>query len=286
MVSLLRDGKHVKTRKEEQIMSRYEHAITTLQARTILSMIDNHYVNFTSAENIKMGACHIVSQLMKDFPDQFPSSPETKEYFSYLAFTLSACAKYGVKTGQLKVIDFLAMIADAKEKNETSLHDFGAFGDLFEILVRCAFMKKLSLVTWSALSVKDILTCDMVSKKYGRIEIGHNGKTLTFGTLFDYMSGEYDSIVYGVFSDEDKKMVYDFLKNRQYEKAIETVCSYSVYWRSKYDFQKDMDGLTRGKGITVKSGQVQVVYNPGKYNAFVQAIENGIFTSLDEMLQG
>lgn len=267
-------------------MSRYEHAISTLQARTILSMIDNHYVKFTSAETIRACANHIVTQLTEEFPEQFPTTPATKEYFSYLAFTLSACAKYGVKTGQLKVIDYLAMIAEAKERNAEYLHDFGAFGDLFEILIRCAFMKKLSLVTWSALSVKDVLTCDIVSKKYGKIEVGHNGKTLTYGTLFDYMEGDYDSIVYGVFSDDDKKAVYDFLKNKQYDKAIETVCVYSVYWNNKYKFREDMDNLTRGKGITVKSGQIQVVFNPGKYNAFVQAIENGIFTSLDETLKG
>ena len=267
-------------------MSRYEHAITTLQARTILSMIDNHYVKFTSAETIRACANHIVTQLVEEFPEQFPTTPETKEYFSYLAFTLSACAKYGVKTGQLKVIDYLAMIAEAKERNAEYLHDFGAFGDLFEILIRCAFMKKLSLVTWSALSVKDVLTCDIVSKKYGKIEVGHNGKTLTFGTLFDFMEGDYTSVVYGVFSDEDKKKIYGFLKNKQYEKAIETVSMASVYWSDKYKFREDMDGLTRGKGITVKSGQIQVVFNPGKYNAFLDAIDNGIFESLDETLNG
>lgn len=270
---------------EERVynMSRYENRISTLQARTILSMIDSCSVNFSCVENIRKSAVRIVREVETTFPENFPTIDDM--HFSYLAFTLSNCAKYGVKTGKLKVIDYLAMLAQAKEENELNICDLGAFGDLFEILVRCAFMKKLSLVTWSALSVKDILTCDIVSKKYGKIEVGHNGKTLTYGTLFDYMSGDYDGIVYGVFSEEDKKTVYDFLKNRQYEKAIETVCAYSVYWSNKYDFQNDMNNLTRGKGITVKSNQIQVVYNPGKYNAFVQAIENGIFTSLEETLK-
>lgn len=265
-------------------MSRYENKLSTLQARTLLSMMDEYSVNFSSIENIRMSASRIVREVETTFPEQFPTTDNL--HFSYLAFTLSGCAKYGVKTGRLKVIDFLAMLAEAKEENENSISDYGAFGDLYEILIRCAFLRKLSLVTWSALSVKDVLTCDMVSKKYGRIEIGQNGKTLTFGTLFDYMSGEYDSIVYGVFSPDEKKAIYDFLKERKYDKAIETVCMNSVYWRSKYDFQKDIDGLTRGKGITVKSGQIQVVFNSGKYNAFIDAIENRIFQSLDEMLKG
>lgn len=264
-------------------MSRYENKLSTLQARTLMSMMDKYSVNFSSIENIRMSASRIVREVETSFPEFFPT--ENDMHYSYLAFTLSGCAKYGVKTGQLKVLEYLAMYAELKEDNETSINDLGAFGDLYEVLIRCAFLKKLSLVRWTALSVKDILSCDMISKKYGKIEIGHNGKTLTFGTLFDYMEGEYESVVYGVFSADEKKAIYDFLKEGEYEKAIATVCANSVYWKSKYSFQHDIDNLTRGKGITVKSGQIQVVFNPGKYNAFIEAIENRIFPSLDETLK-
>ena len=98
------------------------------------------------------------------------------------------------------------------------------------------------------------------------------------------MSGDYTSVVYGVFSDEDKREVYNLCRNKEYEKALDFVTSYSVYWSNKYDFENDMNGLTRGKGITVKKCGVQVVYNDGKYNAFVSALEDGKFTSLFEML--
>ena len=145
-------------------------------------------------------------------------------------------------------------------------------------------MRKKALVRWSMLSVKDIKTADISSKKYGIIEVGHNGKTLTCGTLLDYMSGEYTSVVYGVFSEEDKKEVYALCKNKQYDKAIDYICSYSAYWASKYDFQKDMDSLTRGTGITAKACGIQVVYNEGKYNAFLTALDNGVFKSLAETL--
>lgn len=262
-------------------MARHENAITTLQARTILSAISDFSGSLASRENIEKAAVSIVDNLVSLFPLQFPSA----DMFSFLSFTLSSCAKEGIKRGDLTILDYLSILADIKETNEQDINDFGAFGDLYEILIRCAFMRKLALVRWSMLSVKDIKTADIVSKKYGIVEVGHNGKTLTFGTMFDYMDGNYTSIVYGVFSDDDKKEVYDLVRNKQYEKALDYVCAYSAYWENKYDFQSDMDGLTRGKGITVKACGVQVVYNQGKYDAFLSALEDGKITSLAETLK-
>lgn len=261
-------------------MARHENSLTTLQARTIISAIVVYVGSLCNRENIEKAALSIVDNLISLFPVQFPSVDK----LSFLSFTLSSCAKEGIKRNELTILDYLSILADIKENNEQEINDFGAFGDLYEILVRCAFMRKLALVRWSMLSVKDIKTADIVSKKFGVVEVGHNGKTLTFGTMFDYMDGDYTSMVYGVFSEEDKKEVYNLVRNREYEKAIDYVCAYSGYWANKYDFQKDMDGLTRGKGITVKACGVQVVYNAGKYDAFLSALEEGTITSLAETL--
>jgi len=261
-------------------MARHENALTTLQARTIISSILAFVGSLCSRENIEKAAISIVDNLISLFPVQFPSA----DRLSFLSFALSSTAKEAIKRGELTILDYLSMLADIKETNEQTINDLGAFGDLYEILVRCAFMRRLALVRWSMLSVKDIKTSDIISKKYGVIEVGHNGKTLTFGTLFDYMDGNYTSVVYGVFSEEDKKAVYSLVRNKEYEKAIDYICAYSAYWANKYDFQKDMDNLTRGKGITVKSCGVQVVYNTGKYDAFLSALEDGKFTSLAETL--
>ena len=202
-----------------------------------------------------------------------------------MAFTLSSLARYAVKIGLINIIEYLKLYAMVKERNESLIKDFGAFGDLFEVLVRCALMRKLSLVRWSALSVKDVMHSDIISKKYGKIEVGHNGKTLTFGTLFDYMEGDYNAIIYGVFSEEDKTEIYNLCKNGEYEKTLDYITSYCALWENKYKFQEDIDGLTRGKGITVKGGQIQVVYNPSKYSAFLDALEEGKITSLFETLK-
>lgn len=269
-------------------MARYENSISTLQARTILSVIESYAKPIESKTDVeKVGKLAVKLCL-----DKFPSVFTREEGKAYMAFSLSATAKKAVKDGTMKVLDYIAMLAEEKEENnnaKTSYNgkaDFGAFGDLYEVLIRCALLRKISLVRWSALSVKDVETSDIESKKFGLLEVGHNGKTLTFGTMFDYMEGNYDSIIYGVFSDEDKAKVYELCKTKQYNKAIEYVCTYSVYWSDKYAFQHDIDNLTSGKGITAKKCGIQVVYNAGKHKAFTDAIENGTFTSLYETLNG
>lgn len=269
-------------------MARYENSLTTLQARSIIYIIENTAPALCDRYAIEDFTFSVVEKIEKDFPDIFPvdysNGKENNPHFSYLAFTFSATAKFAIKCGDLKILEYLAILADVKEGNEKDFHDFGAFGDLYEVLIRCAFMRKKSLVKWSALSVKSIECSDIVSQKYGIIEVGHNGKTLTFGTIFDHMAGNYNSVVYGVFSEEDKKEVYKLCKARQYEKALDYVTSYSAYWSNKYQFEQDMNELTRGKGITVKKCGVQVVFNSGKYSAFLNALEEGKFPSLYEIL--
>lgn len=269
-------------------MARYENSLSTLQARSILYFIENNAPAMPDKYAVEDFAFSVVEKVENDFPEVFPvdndNGKENNPHFSYLAFTFSACAKFAIKVGDLNILEYIAILAEVKEGNEKDIHDFGAFGDLYEVLIRCAFMRKKSLVQWSMLSVKSIENADIVSSKYGIIEVGHNGKTLTFGTVFDHMAGDYTSIVYGVFSDEDKKEVYKLCRDKEYEKALDYVTSYSVYWASKYDFENDMNNLTRGKGITAKKCGVQVVYNAGKYDAFVSALNEGKLTSLFETL--
>lgn len=269
-------------------MARYENTLSTLQARSILFYIEHNAPAMRDKYEVENFAFSVVETMEKDFSDIFPvddsNGKENNPHFSYLAFAFCACSKFAIKCGDLNILEYISILAEVKEGNEKDIHDFGAFGDLYEILVRCAFMRKKALVRWSMLSVKSIESSDIISKKYGITEVGHNGKTLTFGTVFDPMAGEYTSIVYGVFSEEDKKEVYTLCRNKEYERALDYITSYSVYWADKYQFEQDINNLTRGKGITAKKCGIQIVYNAGKYNAFLSALEDGKFISLFEML--
>ena len=263
-------------------MNKHDNKLTTAQARTALAAINA--ADIAALDNRPMiheTAAAIVSNLCIAFPKNYPADIIP----ALFAFVLSNLGRRAVREGIVKVPEYIAMIAEEKQENESSLRDFGAFGDLFEILARIALVKKSSLVSWRLLSVRDIMACDVVSRKYGRIEIGHNGKTLTFGTFFDYMAGDYDAVIYGVFSAEDKAEIYNLCKNGEYENAVSYISEYSALWENKYQFQHDMDNISRGAGITEKGGQIQVVFNPSKYDAFLRALENGVFPSLAETLK-
>ena len=265
-------------------MARYENSVTVLQARTMMEYIETNAPKLWNRETIETFAIETVSAMKDLFPDQFKTeTPDDDRKF--IAFSLSACAKHAIKVGDLSVLNYIALLAEVKQENEKAIKDFGAFGDLFEILVRCALMRKLSLVRWSMLSVKDVNKTDIISKKYGKLELGHNGKTFSFGTMFDYMAGDYTGVIYGMFDDYMKERIYMLCRQHEYENALNYVTSYCALWEDKYDFQRFMDDLTRGKGITAKGANIQVVYNTGKYNAFVEALEQGKMESLYDTLQ-
>lgn len=269
-------------------MSRYENAISTLQARSIVYAVENFSIHpLNNEETITSEAFRLIAFLQETDEKHFPIGNTEEEKHDnimvFLPFMLSSLARFAIKSGDLTVNEYVSMLSNLKSTNEKERNDFGAFGDLIEILVRCFFMRSLHLVNWSTLSVKAIYENDIESKKYGIIEVGHNGKTLTSGNVFDFMCGKYTSVVYGMFDDMDKKSIYSLCREGNLKKAIDTVSSFMCYWSDKYVFQKDMDNLTRGKGITLKDCGVQVVYNDGKYRAFQNAIDTGMFVTLSEL---
>lgn len=259
---------------------KHDFALSTLQARTALALINQSAATLDSKQAIETESKKIIETLTKQFPANYPA-----EIIPALwAFVLSNVGKKAVRDNTITAYEYIAILAESKRENAETRKDFGAFGDLFEILARLALVKNQNLINWRLLTVKDINRPDIVSNKYGIIECGTNGKTWTYGTLFDYMAGDYTSVIYGVFMDEDKQAIYDLCANQQIEEAIDYIAQYSVYWPDKYQFQYDMDNLTRGKGITEKGGNIQCQFNIGKYDAFIAALESGKFKSLKESI--
>lgn len=254
--------------------------LSTLQARTALSAIKNCTEPLTNEKDIKHAAKVVLFTLIQTFPTVYTIGIR-KPLF---AFILANIGKKAVKENCISIADYISFLAKQKYVNEKQLSDFGAFGDLFEILVRLALVKNANLINCNMLTVKYTDTCDIISKKYGKLEVGHNGKSFTFGTLFDYMDGDYNGIIYGVFSDMDKREVYNLCYHREIAKAIDYISNYACLWTDKYQFQYDMDNLTKGQGIAHKGENIQVVFNSGKYSAFLLAIENGKFKSLKETI--
>lgn len=258
------------------------HVCSTLEKNTIRASLDMGLSenDFSSFAALAAKVAANIANLMARFPNVFNITYENV----YIAYALSYAARLALDCNAKTACEYVAYFAKEKQDNELDINDYGAFGDLYELLVRLAFVGHINLVRASSLRVKEQGRTDLISRKYGRIEIGHNGKTLTSATAFDYMEGNYDSVVYGVFDFATKLDIYNLCAAGRIMDAVKVVKAYSCYWSDKYSFQQDMDGLSRGAGITYKAGIIQVVFNESKYNAFVGAIEEGKFTTLEELL--
>lgn len=254
--------------------------LSTLQMRTLIAIIAAFVGDVSTFDAIRKTALRIVKDAFKAFPKVFPLSI----YKRCVAFALSHIATKAINEGSLSIIDYLKALATIKRINGVMINDYGAFGDMFEILVRLAFVGNVNLFRASQIHVHEMSSYDMISRKYGKIEIGCNGKTFASGTALDYMSGDYNAVVYGVFADVDKQAIYNACERGDIQYAIDYVKAYTCIWQDKYQFEHDMQTLTRGKGITIKSGKIMVQYNAGKHNAFINAIESGYFTTLADIL--
>ena len=258
----------------------HENALSTIAARTAIAAINADNSKLTTKEEITHAASTTIKYLRSTFPAVY-----TKDIlYALAAFVLAFYGKKAVTVGDMTVIEYIAVYAHVKRINSKIRNDYGAFGDLLEVLVRIALVKNINLVRPAMLTVREVMKSDIISGKYGVIEVGHNGKTLNEGTLFDAMAGKYQTIIYGMFTDGERKAIYKACENKEIEKAI-ALASYNVcLWKNKYAFQSDMDNLSRGQGVTIKAQGAQVVYNPSKHAAFSDALKKGKFHRLSDIL--
>ncbi len=258
-------------------MARHNYSINTLQARTLKKAIEE--MAFTP-ENVNMVAMEKVVELTEKFPSVFSAN----DINSFLAFLISECMKKLYSENVLSLSDYIKFYATHKQEMAVNSKDFGAFGDLFELLVRIIIIGNLNLVRSTALSVAQFGKSDVISKKYGVIEIGHNGKTFTEGTCFDYMEGNYSTVIYGMFSDIDKNLIYSLCMEGNIQQAITEIKKRTAIWTNKYQFQYDINHLGKNgkeiKALTIKSGNVQLQFTPGMYFNFLENIENGVYETL------
>lgn len=259
----------------------YSVSVSTLQAKTLLALVSA--LIFPAVVNSSFIAVSAVS-VVNDAINRFPAVFSVSDFSLFLSFTQSAIAKKAYKEGVINLYDFVALYAKEKQQVWQERKDKGFFGDLLEVLIRIILINSINLVHANALSVAEFKRIDIVSKRYGKVEVGHNGKTWSNGTMIDYMAGDYTSVIYGVFSDIDKDLIINLCANGELEKALQEVKKRCAYWADKYDFLRDYNRLSlTGKPVrnmTVKSGKVMTQYNDGIYFRFLEKIETGEFTTL------
>ncbi|MBP5412404.1 MAG: hypothetical protein J6Y47_04010 [Bacteroidales bacterium] len=261
---------------------KHEHTyqLTTLQKRSIKGLVDSISINGYDYDNYKLQIINGVETLENKYVSVFP----VEYHYSYIAYALSVLYRRLYAEGILSLNMFLHLFASAKQENEKSISDYGAFGDLFELLIRIILIGNVNLVRSSALAVSVYGNTDIVSKKYGRIEVGHNGKTFSEGTVFDYMEGNYQCVIYGMFSDIDKELIYKLCINGNGKQALEEIKKRTAIWLDKHMFQYDFNHLGKnGKeinGISIKGGKVMARFDESIYYAFMEKMEDGTFKKL------
>lgn len=256
------------------------YSLTTLDKNDIKILLEKVDIEkYDGIEKLHVVAENIFSELQGLFPQAYTGEKKGP----VIAWAGYKLAEKAVNYGIVKPIEYLKFYAQLK-KNEFLRGDYGAFGDLLEVLVRVKFLKNIHLLRVYHLKVQGQGIIDIISKKYGKIEVGHNGKTWASASRFDYMAGDFSTVVYGMFSDTDREKVFDYMNNCEYEKALSFIGKRCGIWTDKRVFLADMNSLGRGKGIAEKGQNIQSQSNESRYYMFRAAIDSGRFTSLNKLL--
>ena len=92
------------------------------------------------------------------------------------------------------------------------------------------------------------------------------------------MNGKFDSVIYGVFSEEEKETICDYFTHGETKKAITEIAKMLYYFEDKKEFEIFINNISRSPSLVwKKAGYFQTVYNPSKHSAFVEKIEKSNF---------
>lgn len=252
----------------------HDTTLNTLQKRTLESIANSFVIATPKQIEQYANDAYLIANMQA--PTIFNDSVKGLCY----AYLLSMFAQKALDSKVITVREYLQLYALWKKQAFEYNRDFGAFGDLFETLVRVCFLPNINFAHKAHLHVADLKKTDLISKKYGRIEIGQNGKTLQEGTITDYMAGNYNTFIYGVFDGQTMQEIFDDCICGRIEHALKIIKAYTIIC-NKYDFVPTLAKYRRGKIITIKSCKVMIQYNESLYNCVLRAIENKDFQTLE-----
>lgn len=216
---------------------------------------------------------HIVTLVKLFCNDLLEKYTVGKRHDIVYATVMARYYQYYAKKGCFTVYQFAKNYIYHKVRMYELIKDLGAIGDVIECLVRCAFIGNVNLLKCAYFHSAGFENEDIVSKK-GIFECGINGKSFMQARPNNIMYGKFTSIVYGVINDFDVGVIMDYISNDNLQGAINYVADSMYVWENKQDFVRDINMISRGKGIVYKhnAGYAQVIYNPSKHNAFLENV--------------
>ena len=168
----------------------------------------------------------------------------------------------------MNIRDIVRNYAEFKKAAYYNCSDFGAFGDLLEVLTRLAIRKNINLAHIADIHVKRAFESDITSSKYGKMEVGHNGKS------FNESLENLETIIYGVFSDDDKLTIFDTCINGEIQTAIDVTSELMYFFTIPQFIETLSEKVGRAKKFKINSrNQLQIVFNESMMNAFIKYME-------------
>ncbi len=211
--------------------------------------------------------------------------PVTNDIKKRAIFNLFACGECARQIALAKYWkEYMIAYANFKANTYEKLSDYGAFADLVETVCHLLVNKKVWRTNIKNLHVSAIGKIDL---RYNgqKIEIGTNGKSWLESTEEDSMHGKFDSVLYGVFSEEEKESICKDFSEGKAEKAISEIAKMLYYFEDKNDFPVFVNSISRSSSLVwKKAGYYQSVYNPSKHGAFVRAIEESNYPTLYDII--
>ena len=190
---------------------------------------------------------------------------------SYSVVLASYNMEYSLISNE-SVQDYLQKYLLFKFAQYYNFSDYGAIGDAIETICHAAVNEYWWRVKRENLHVAATGKVDLTYKKQ-KLEVGTNGKSFLESTEEDYMNGKYSGVIYGVFSDDEKIMLYEYLKQGKLKQVISSVLDMLYFFPTKQGFSDFMAMVGRSSSLKWKGDYMQVIYNPSKHNAFLEKAE-------------
>ena len=260
------------------------NTLPTLVARSIINAIIALFNTFDTMPDNDALCDYIVAIISRVAREtRFPLPSGSHDSKRAIALALSTAHKAALSRKLISVQQYIELYATEKECMYYEMRDYGAAGDLIEVLTRVACLPSITLTHAAHLYVKPENTSDITIKGV-KFEVAHNGKTWTFGTIDNPLYGDFTGVVYGVWDAELLKQLF-FDAEVDIPRALATIREYMCVWGDKDAFRRDMDSLfPRGKFFTIKSCKVMNNCGDGFMRRFNEAVEDGRFTTLKDFL--
>lgn len=266
---------HIESRKKAKFFNECKNYAETME----YSDIDSDSV-FAIYPQILARANEIVN-------DVYTKDATVKDY-EIATMNLYACGVCALRMEQTKKLNldlfsYIHSYAMFKIESFKRLRDLGAYGDLIETICHLLVNEKIWRVKINNLHVSAIGNLDLKYKGI-KFEVGTNGKTFLDSTELDIMAGKYDGLIYGMFSDEDKRMIDNYVYGKDIFGLIDFVSCKLYVFINKNDFPLFLSSITESKVFRFVNHHYMVVCNNSRCKLFDSAIYDSDFPSLHDYM--